>query len=173
MKYLIGSLLILSALLSSCGSGKKLISIAELRNTTTLILVRHAEKAEDGTSDPVLTPLGRARAQRLAAMLAPAGVSAVYSTPYKRTRLTAQPLAEQEEINLKNYDPRDSNFPSELIRQHPGETILVVGHSNTIPMMVNTLTGSTTYEQLEETEYDKLFVVSVVGDIGQAMLLSY
>ena len=173
MKYLLGSLLLITFLVSSCGTGKNQISGDDLRHTTTIILVRHAEKADDGTSNPGLTPLGQARAQRLAAMLAPTGINAVYSTPYKRTRLTGQPTADLEGLRVVEYDPRDEEFTQDLLEKHSGETILVVGHSNTIPMLVNTLTGTTNYPQLEEMEYDKLFVVSLINGAGRAMVLSY
>lgn len=173
MKYLFGHLLLFVLMLSSCGTGKNQISTDELRNTTTIILVRHAEKADDGTSNPGLTPLGKARAQKLAAMLAPTGITAVYSTPYKRTRLTGQPLAELESLDIMEYAPHDQDFTKELLEKHLGETILVVGHSNTIPDLVNTLTGTTNYEQLDEMEYDKLFVVNVIDGAGRAMVFSY
>jgi broad specificity phosphatase PhoE len=173
MKHIFSGLLIIAFLVSSCGTSKNQISSDDLRNTTTIILVRHAEKADDGTSNPGLTPLGQARAQRLAAMLAPTGITAVYSTPYQRTRLTGQPTAELEGLRLKEYDPRDQGFTKDLLEKHAGETVLVVGHSNTIPMLVNTLTGTTNFQQLEEMEYDKLFVVSLTKGAGRAMVFSY
>lgn len=173
MKYAFSKLLLLVLVLSSCGTSKHQSYNEVLRNTTTVILVRHAEKADDGTTDPSLTPLGRARAQKLAAMLAPTGVTAVYSTPYKRTRLTGQPLAELGKLDILEYAPHDREFLGKLLEKHAGETILVVGHSNTIPNLVNALTGSTNYEQLDEMEYDKLFVVSVINGAGRAMVLSY
>lgn len=147
--------------------------ISHPRNTTTLILVRHAEKADDGTSDPGLTIIGQERAQRLASMLAPSGVDAVYSTPYQRTRFTGQPLAELMKLELKEYDPRDQDFIATLAKDHPGETVLIVGHSNTVPMMVNKLIGEQRYEQLDEKEYDKLFIVDVVFGNGKALILSF
>ncbi|PHN08072.1 phosphoglycerate mutase family protein [Flavilitoribacter nigricans] len=173
MRYQFANLLLVALLVYGCGTGKPQLSAEDLTGTTTIILVRHAEKADDGTSNPGLTPLGQARAQRLAAMLAPTGVNAVYSTPYQRTRLTGLPLAELETLQVTEYDPRDQNFPQQLLAEHVGETVLVVGHSNTIPMLVNALTGTTRYEQLDEMEYDKLFVVNVIGGAGRAMVFSY
>ena len=172
MSYRITRFLVAALLLAGCGTEKN-ISDNDLRNATTIILVRHAEKADDGTSDPGLTPLGQVRAQRLAAMLAPARVSAVYSTPYRRNRLTAEPLADQEALDIQEYDAHDPDFIAGLAGKHPGGTILVVGHSNTVPAMVNTLTGTDQYGQLAEMEYDKLFVVTVIDGAGRAMVFSY
>lgn len=173
MKPSLRYLLFLTVLLAGCGVGKDQVSSEDLRNATTIVLVRHAERADDGTDNPGLTPLGRARAQRLAAMLAPTGVNAVFSTPYKRTRLTAQPLAEQESLKITEYDPRDAAFSQKLLEQNAGKTLLVVGHSNTVPHLVNELTGNTNYGQLEEMEYDKIFVVNVVNGVGRAMVFSF
>lgn len=165
-------LVILSVYLSACGSQRAVINAEDLQNTTTIVMVRHAEKADDGTSDPALTPLGQARAQRLAAMLAPMEIDAVYSTPYQRTRLTGKPTADLKNLTVRDYAPHDAEFLPKLLNEHPGETVLVVGHSNTIPNLVNALTGRT-FEQLEESEYDKLFIVEVVKGEGRAMVLSY
>ncbi|MEZ4992068.1 MAG: phosphoglycerate mutase family protein [Saprospiraceae bacterium] len=164
--------LVLVIFLSSCGSQQTVLRPGDLQHPTTIILVRHAEKADDGTSDPALTPLGQSRAQRLAAMLAPMEVDAVYSTPYKRTRLTGVPTAELKHLTVQEYSPNDKAFLSKLTSDYAGKTILVVGHSNTIPTLVNALTGKA-YEQLGESEYDKLFIVEVVDGIGRVMVLSY
>lgn len=140
---------------------------------TTVLLVRHAEKADDGTNDPELTAEGAARAARLANMLANAGVSRIYSTGYKRTRLTAGPLADERQLEIQEYDPRDQEFITRLVQEHPGERILIVGHSNTVPGMVNTLTGDSSFGNLDDSEYDKLFIVNVSGGKGEALVLSY
>ena len=165
-------LLILGIFLSSCGSQRAVLRPGDLQNPTTIILVRHAEKADDGTSDPALTPLGQSRAQRLAAMLAPMEVDAVYSTPYKRTRLTGVPTAELKHLTVQEYSPNDKSFLPKLLNDYAGKTILVVGHSNTVPTMVNALTGKA-YEQLDESEYDKLFIVERIIEEGRVMVLSF
>jgi phosphohistidine phosphatase SixA len=63
--------------------------------STTVIIVRHAEKATDDARDPSLSPAGQHRAQALASALGDAGVTALYATQYKRTRATAEPLAQR------------------------------------------------------------------------------
>lgn len=125
----------------------------------TLFLVRHAEKDSDGTTDPPLTEAGHARARALRDMLYTADIDAIYSTDFKRTRLTAQPLADTLGLEIQTYPPFDSAWTSALPERHAGEQILIVGHSNTTPAIVNHLAKSS-YKQLGEMEYDKVFVVS-------------
>lgn len=172
MKYLFQTLLCLCLPMTACLPTSDTAD-EEPAKVTTFILVRHAEKADDGTSDPGLTAGGQSRAQKLAAMLAPAGVDAVFSTPYQRTRATVAPLAEMARLEVQEYDPQDQDFASGLLGDHAGETLLIVGHSNTIPGMVNALTGTSTYGNLDDMEYDKLFIVHVSGGKGDAMVLSF
>jgi len=130
----------------------------------TIFLVRHAEKADDGTKDPPLTAAGAARAARLRDMLLAADIERIYSTDYQRTRQTAKPLADTLGLPVTTYPSFDSTFITALPRKHTGQHILMTGHSNTIPATVNHLTGSS-YADLQEMEYDKVFVVS--GQEGQ------
>lgn len=140
---------------------------------TTIFLVRHAEKATDDPSDPNLTQAGHMRAQRLAEMLAWAEVDAIFSTPYRRTQQTAGPLAVENQLTIQEYDPRDGDFARRLLQEEVGKTILVVGHSNSTPALVNALLGEQRFRQLDESEYDKLFIVQKIGSRVTPILLSY
>ena len=131
----------------------------------TVYLVRHAEKSSG--PDPVLTEQGRVRAERLAVQLADAGITQIYSTDYRRTTQTAAPLAETLGIGITPYDPFDLSALSEVLRTK-GETALVVGHSNTIPVLAELLSGEP-QEPIEEAEYDRLYAISL-GD-GRLMML--
>ena len=141
--------------------------------TTTVFLVRHAEKAGDPSErDPVLSDAGFARAQTLAHMLSEVGISAIYSTPYIRTQETVRPLANRLGLEMK-VTPVSRTLIEDMAvilrHEHPGEVVLVVGHSNTIPPLVNAL-GAGRYENLSEEEYDDLFMVSLRAD-GTASVL--
>ncbi|MEQ9297430.1 MAG: phosphoglycerate mutase family protein [Cyclobacteriaceae bacterium] len=126
---------------------------------TTLIIVRHAEKLSVG-DNPALTPVGQARAERLSQMLERQSVSAVYSTPYNRTRLTGVPTASGNSLEVLEYDPSDpESFLAEVLGKHSGQTVLITGHSNTVPAMVNLLTGSS-LENFEDSDYGNLFVIT-------------
>ncbi len=139
---------------------------------TTLLLVRHAEKAAEPANDPALTDFGRKRAILLRDLLSSEDVSAIYSTPFKRTRETVRPLADAQGISIKEYDPRRSaaEFLQEVITENEGGVVVISGHSNTIPMMLNELTNSTTYEQFDEAAYDNLFVVTT-SELGEASIV--
>lgn len=128
---------------------------------TTIYLVRHAEKMRGG-DDPKLNVAGIKRSVKLSEVLKEVDLAAIYSTDYLRTRYTAKPSAIKKNIETKIYDSSDQAYFADMIlKKHNGRNILVVGHSNTIPMLVNILLGSDEYTQLDEDEYDKLFIVTL------------
>lgn len=135
--------------------------------TTTVIVVRHAEKATDDPRDPSLSPAGQERARALAAVLADAGVSAVFTTELKRTWLTAEPAAQRANVTVQKRPLTGDDIPAyardlarEILAQHAGKMVLVVGHSNTVPDIVKALSGDTV-AAIEDGEYDNFFVVTV------------
>jgi len=141
---------------------------------TTFILVRHAEKGDDDPRDPSLSAEGEARAQKLAQVLADQNITAIYSTPFKRTKSTAEPLAKSKRLTVETYDFRSQTYLQDMLKKHKGGTILIAGHSNTTPMVANLLIGSETFEQLDESEYSKIFIITVssVGK-GTATVIRY
>ena len=157
--------------LSACGTAVDQNGIEE--TATTYVLVRHAEKANDGTKDPVLTKQGQERAERLTQMLLPTKVDVIYSTNYQRTRQTVMPLAEKLDLEVIAYNPFDKKAFLDLQEGTQGKTVLIVGHSNTVPAMVNQLIGKEQVNQLEEDEYDKLFIVSIIQKKAKVTTLSY
>lgn len=135
------------------------IFAAEKEGPTTLILVRHAEKAVDGSTDPPLSPEGERRADELALVLDLMDIRAVYSTPYQRTRRTAAPTADKKGLRIREYKPgHEMAFIQQVIAAHRGETVLVVGHSNTVPKLANAAAGKEKYGDLEDSVYDNLFI---------------
>lgn len=139
-------------------------------DTATLIFVRHAEKADDGTNNPALTKEGETRAVRIMNLLKKtySKIDAVYSTDYKRTEFTAQPTAKEFGLKVQKYDPRAPNvFIKSLIKDYQGKVVLIVGHSNTTPSLVNIVLGEDKFKQLDESSYDEIFVVKA-NDVGKA-----
>lgn len=135
-------------------------SEATNNNVTTVYLVRHAEKASG--DDPVLTPEGEARAQRLAEMLADKDVAAVFSTDFRRTKMTAEPVAKDHQLRITDYDPSDLKaFAKKLKREYKGKTVLVVGHSNTTPTLTGMLDGTNAYAPFDESDYSNLMMVKI------------
>jgi broad specificity phosphatase PhoE len=127
----------------------------------TIYLVRHAEKADDGTKNPVLTAQGQQRAENIAAMLSSAGITQVFATDYQRTQLTAKPLAEYLDIPVTTYDPRDLTSFAQHIKKLP-DNALVVGHSNTTPELTHLLSGEPVIK-LSEKDFDYVFQVIIDG----------
>lgn len=130
----------------------------------TIYLVRHAEKLAD--SDPGLTEKGIARAAALADIMKNANLKVVYSTPYKRTMMTAKPSADQAGLEVQSYDPRDLKTFADKLKADfaaTGQSMLVVGHSNTTPVVASLLTG-VEHRLLNEDEYSHLFMVRAEGD---------
>jgi len=137
--------------------------------TTVVILVRHAEKGTAPASDPPLTEAGVARAKALAAALANAGVQAVITTELTRTRETARPLAEARGLQLETVHTAavdaHAKAVADAVRAHAGQTVLVVGHSNTIPAIIAAL-GGPKLPDICDSQYSNLFVL-VLGQAGK------
>ena len=139
-------------------------------SATTLILVRHAEKVKDGSNDPILTPEGEARADELMYILKHVELSAIYSTPYKRTKQTVLPTAKDKNLEIQNYKPGDKDFLEKVLNSNSGKTVLIVGHSNTIPTLANELAGQKDYNDLNDATYDNLFFAQIHSN-GQTKII--
>lgn len=131
----------------------------------TIVVVRHAEKTDDDPDDPSLSRAGEARAGTLLNVLADARVAAIYSTQFRRTLDTAAPLAGQFGLTVKIREIASGqattyayDLAAEIRARHAGETVVVVGHSNTVPQMVQALSGIPV-KPIGEAEYDHLFIV--------------
>jgi len=129
---------------------------------TTVYVVRHAEAEQTG-DDPKLTAEGYDRADTLAAILRSADLDAIYSTGLQRTLLTAAPSAEIHDMPIIGYKPKETDkLAGEISRQRIGETILIVGHSNTVPMIIASL-GAGEIENIAHDEHDNLYVVTITA----------
>lgn len=130
---------------------------------TTIILVRHAEKAPVGGDMP-LSEAGAARAQELARVLADARVSAIYATQFRRTQETVAPLAKALGIEPKIIEAGGKDYPKNVVREvlanHKGKTVLVAGHSNTTVDVLTEL-GMKDPPFIPEPQFDNLFVCTV------------
>lgn len=138
----------------------------------TVYLVRHAERADEPRQDPPLTEKGTARAQELARILGNANIKAIITSQFSRTKLTAEPLAKQANVvvtsitlSLSPSNPRMISEQSTAevtnkILERGGESVLVVGHSNSIPDVIKKLGGDVS-PAIDEKRFDDLFVVTV------------
>lgn len=131
--------------------------------------VRHAEKGPG--EDPGLTAAGVARAAALTFALRRVPLDGVYSTDTQRTRATAAPAAKGHGLDVQTYEPFDGSLAKRLASGQGGRCVLVVGHSNTIPALLERL-GSTPPEKLL-SGYDDLFQVVAFGEQRLLQRLSY
>jgi broad specificity phosphatase PhoE len=138
----------------------------ESQATTTIIFVRHAEKVAEPADDPALSEVGKARAAELARQLVDAdvvaGVDAVYATQYRRTQQTAAAVADALDLPVNTYDAADTELVlEEILKEHKGKIILVVGHSNTVPQLIWNLGASKKVPPIAEGEYDNIYIISI------------
>jgi broad specificity phosphatase PhoE len=157
--------LLVIALLAGCAQMQQQgASDPERTGTTTIVLVRHAEKAAEPAADPPLTAEGEARAQALLEAVAEMPVHAIVSTGFARTRATAAPLAARRGLVPEIVDARARDHArlvaEGILAHHRGETVVVVGHSNTVPDIVAAL-GAPKPTAICDSEYDNLFIVRV------------
>lgn len=139
---------------------------------TTVLVVRHGEKAADDPADPSLSPAGETRARALATTLVGAGVTHCFATEFRRTQATLAPLCSGREVVV--VPASDTAKLVARIRGLPaGSVVAVAGHSNTVPAIVAALASrdGAAATNLADDSYDRLFVVRV--DAGPPLELRY
>jgi 2,3-bisphosphoglycerate-dependent phosphoglycerate mutase len=143
----------------------------------TIILIRHAEKETSemtDQNDPPLTAAGKERAERLVKKIGHFHPGAIYSTNYKRTRDTVEPLAKKRGITIQIYD---GGKPQDLVKAITGsktKRFVIVGHSNTIPPLANLITGKDLFNNLQDPEYSVIWVIRMKnGKVNKVEILDY
>jgi broad specificity phosphatase PhoE len=148
-------------------------------NSTTIIVIRHAEKESVSAADPALSAAGEARSALLVRMFGDTqGVGrldAIYVSATQRSRQTAAPLAARLGLvpivaggdDLKGLVRR-------VLRENSGKRVMIVGHVNTVPEIVSILSGRSDIPNIDEHDFGSMYVVTVPR-IGHANLvrLSY
>jgi broad specificity phosphatase PhoE len=139
---------------------------------TTFYLIRHAEKDRSNPkdTDPELNQDGLGRAIRWAEVFDLVPLDAIYSTDYERTTMTAAPTSVKKELTLQTYDPKDLDV-AQLIADNLGKNVLIVGHSNTTPELVNKLIGTQKYDNIDDYDNSNLFIVQLVNGKATDMRL--
>jgi broad specificity phosphatase PhoE len=138
----------------------------ESQATTTIIFVRHAEKATMPEVDPGLSDAGTRRVAELTRQLVDAdvvaGIDAIYATQFRRSQETARPLADALNLPINTYAANDTELVLEtILDDHKGKIILVVGHSDTLPALMANLGASKKVPPIAEAEYDNIYIVSI------------
>ncbi|MEP7266687.1 MAG: phosphoglycerate mutase family protein [Saprospiraceae bacterium] len=138
-----------------------LFSLVACTSTRTIFIVRHAEKIDD-SRDPDLSETGQLRAQKLAKILADKSIQEIFSTDYKRTRQTANPLAQLNGITIQIYKPDTLDlFVKRIVKSE--KNVLVVGHSNSTLSLLDAMGLAHTIKKIDETDYSNLFIVRLKG----------
>ncbi|MDJ0716807.1 MAG: histidine phosphatase family protein [Prochloraceae cyanobacterium] len=132
---------------------------AEASQITTVLLVRHADRDND---DDFLNCQGKARAKELVQVVEKANVKAIFMTDTQRSQQTAEPLAQHLNLAPTSYEGLQE-LVSQILSQYNGQAVFVVGHSNTLPLIVQAFGGNSDNCQLSGNEYDNLCVISVYG----------
>ena len=131
--------------------------------TTTYYISRHAEKL-NSTSNTPLSTSGHARAQALKNTLSSKGIDNIYVSNYLRTQQTAQPLTTSTGISMVEYDATPQgiqNLITRLKSHGDSRQILVVNHSNYVPVIIDSLMKSPQNIYIPENEFDNLYIVKV------------
>jgi broad specificity phosphatase PhoE len=144
-------------------------------NSTTVIVIRHAEKESTTQPNPPLSPEGQARAELLARMFGEAQgagrVDRIYVSDTLRSKSTATPLASRLGIAL-NVAPNDDSkrLAHRVLRENSGKRVMIVGHSNTVPDIVAALSGWSDIPKMDDKDYGVMYIVTVPR-IGRANVL--
>lgn len=147
-------LLAVLAIFGSCTSTSKSTS------TSTYYIVRHAEKA-NRTSDTPLSAEGQARAEALRDTLISKNIGQIFVTDYLRTQQTAEPLATKLGIRSTEVFANETTKLVQQLNAIKGGNTLIVGHSNTVPAIIDELMESAQNVMISETNFDNLFKVQV------------
>jgi 2,3-bisphosphoglycerate-dependent phosphoglycerate mutase len=144
-------------------------------NSTTIIVIRHAEKDTVNSADPALSAAGEARAAQLARMFGEpqtvGRLDAIYVSATLRSRLTAAPVGKRLGIVPIVAGADDPNgLARRVLRENRGKRVMVIGHLNTVPGIVASLSGRSDIPAIDEQDFATMYVVTVPR-IGRANLL--
>lgn len=157
---------------AACGTSDEPVppDAQEDQRETLVIAVRHAEQSS-APVDPSLSAAGQLRAQALVSVLEHTGITGIYSTQFLRTQQTVAPLAAATGtvVTLRPIDASNTakyavDLAAEIRDLHRSEAVLVVGHSNTIPELVNVLSG-VTVPPIIESEYDRIYMITLGREV--------
>jgi broad specificity phosphatase PhoE len=146
------------------------VSVSTASAQPVVAIVRHAEKAANGGNDPELSSAGRARADALARILKDSGITAIFTSEFKRTRETAAPTATSIGVTATVVPATDTDALVSKLHQLNGNA-LVVGHGDTIPNLIKAL-GINSPVNIPDADYSELLIVTL-GDKPQLFRLHY
>lgn len=129
---------------------------------TVIYLIRHSEKVEN-SKDPELSDKGKLRVENWVKYFDKIQLESFYSTATNRTFSTCSTIAKNKQKEVQTYDYKSFSI-NEILTKDRGKSILIVGHSNTIPILINTFLGKEIYPNIPENEYGNLYIITIQGD---------
>ena len=136
---------------------------------SVFFIVRHAEKDTTGGSNADLNAIGRGRVKALQKILKKIKIKGIFSTDKPRTRHTAEPIAKAKHQKVILYDAKKQDELLTRLVNQKGK-FLIVGHSNTVPQLVNILRGGDAEKEFSESDYSRIYIVSL-KKMGEANVL--
>ncbi|QBA64356.1 SixA phosphatase family protein [Muriicola soli] len=160
--------------LFSCKEETQLTNTEIGPEVTTYYFIRHAEKdrTDPENRDPELNQKGLGRAMHWAEILNDANITAIYTTDYRRTTMTAAPAEVKYDLIRQYYDPSMIDVAA-FKADNLGKNVLVVGHSNTTPDFVNKMIGEEKYPPMDDSDNGSLFIVQQIGDMTTDVRLNF
>jgi broad specificity phosphatase PhoE len=149
---------------------------ADIRAEKLVILVRHAQKERAEGADPSLSATGQRQAEALEETLKRTPLSLLIASQFKRTIQTLSPIATAREMEI-NIVPADREIEAHLaaIVQRVKDTrgnVLIAGHSNTVPLIIQAL-GGPEIATIREEEYGGLYLLSLPEDRAPSLVISH
>ncbi len=156
--------IILSIIISitiSCGDN---LGSVEQNKETKFYLIRHAEKDRSNpeNKNPDLTKKGMERANYWASYFDSIPLNSIYTTDFRRTKETIAPISKLKDINPRIYSPNKLDF-NQFIKSNNGKSVLISGHSNTTPYMVNKIIGEKRFSDMLDSDNKSLFIIKIVN----------
>ena len=147
--------------------------IRDKQKETIFYLIRHAEKDQSNSenSDPSLTNKGIKRANNWASYFDTIQLNSIYSTDYIRTKQTIFPVSELKQITPKIYSVDELDI-NQFITSNQGKRVLISGHSNTTPTMVNKLIGESKYSDMLDSDNKSLYIVNIINSKAEVEIRS-
>ncbi|HOY31183.1 MAG TPA: phosphoglycerate mutase family protein [Bacteroidales bacterium] len=125
--------------------------------TTTIYLVRHAEKKNE-TDTSSLTGKGVTRSYALRDTMLKKNIRHIYVSTARRTQLTARPTADTLHLTPIIY-PGTQSLIDSLQTYRISTNIFVVAHSNTIPVIIDSLMKAP--QHLPYADFDDFYTVKI------------
>ena len=135
----------------------------QVSHVTTFYIVRHAEKV-DNSDNPSLSRPGKERSFTLKNLLKNKGIDNIFVSNFLRTQQTAGYLARSLHITPKKYQNTDEGneiLVRKLVSFTGNHSILIVGHTNNIPAIIDSLMGSQQHIVIAENDFDNMYIITI------------